>query len=392
MIPEKAVIVDFKRTAFTRAYDAKSPKQGALGHAPPIHLLASVFANMDVNRELYAQLDDILVGCAFPEGDQGMNLARLAAVAASIPDHVPAATVNRFCGSSMHVIQDAAAHIKSGAANFIMCSGVESMSRIPMGGFNYGVDEILDKNYPNIYISMGNTAENLTASHSISRKEQEKFALASHFKAAAAQKSGAFDNEVIKAFGVALDDCVRFDASLEGLARLRPAFLKDGSVTAGTSSPVTDGASCVLVASESFARSNNLPILAEIVDWSRTGCAPEIMGIGPVQATRKLLERNGLTTKDIDIFELNEAFAAQALAVLKDLKIAPDDSRLNKNGGAIALGHPLGASGARITGVAAKLLAEDNATGDKTPKHALATMCIGGGMGIATLLRSYEPS
>ncbi|MGZ5576938.1 MAG: thiolase family protein, partial [Methylobacter sp.] len=262
---------------------------------------------------------------------------------------------------------------------------IESMSRVPMGGFNYLPNPSLYKNYPQAYISMGETAENLALQYHIDRSSQDAFALASHQKAGAARQNGLFATEIIpikRADGetVEYDGCIRADTSLQALSELQPAFLKNGSVTAGSSSPLTDGAAAVLVCSEKYADAHGLEKLARIKAIAVSGCAPEIMGIGPVSASRKALQRAGMRLEDIDIVELNEAFAAQSLAVLKELPIPLE--KLNLDGGAIALGHPLGASGARITGKAASLLKREN------KKFALATQCIGGGQGIATILES----
>jgi len=256
---------------------------------------------------------------------------------------------------------------------------------VPMGGFNYLPNPSLYKNYPQAYISMGETAENLALQYHIDRMTQDTFALASQQKATAARQNGLFATEIIpikRADGeiVQYDGCIRADTSLQALSELQPAFLKNGSVTAGSSSPLTDGAAAVLVCSEKYADAHGLEKLARIKAIAVSGCAPEIMGIGPVSASRKALKRAGMRLEDIDIVELNEAFAAQSLAVLKELPVPLE--KLNLDGGAIALGHPLGASGARITGKAASLLKREN------KKFALATQCIGGGQGIATILEA----
>jgi acetyl-CoA acyltransferase len=287
-------------------------------------------------------------------------------------------TTNRFCGSSMQTIHDAVGAIAAGAGDLFVCGGVESMSRIPMGGLNPGPNPELFEKCPEAYDGMGVTAENLANMYKISRKEQEEFAVKSHHKAANAQKEGRFNNEIIAYKNVVKDGCIRADSSLEKLAELKPAFDANGSVTAATSSPLTDGAAFVVVASEEYADKNGLKKLARIKSIAVSGCKPEIMGIGPVSATSKALKRAGLNLSDVNIIELNEAFAAQSLAVTKEL--GADISKVNLDGGAIALGHPLGASGARITGKAASLLNREGG------KYALSTMCIGGGQGIATIL------
>jgi acetyl-CoA acyltransferase len=280
----------------------------------------------------------------------------------------------------MSSIHTAAGAIQMGAGEVFICAGVESMTRIPMGGFNPMPNPALGAKYPQAYISMGETAENLAKKYSIPRTEQEKFAFNSQQKAAKAAAAGKFNDEIIPIGDVKTDGTIRPETTLEALAGLKLAFDEKGTVTAGTASPLTDGAAAVLVASEDYAKKNKLPILARIKSISVAGCAAEIMGIGPVPAVQKALARAGLKLSDIDIFELNEAFAAQSLAVLKELGI--DESKVNLDGGAIALGHPLGTSGVRITGKAASLLKREK------KKYALATMCIGGGQGVATILES----
>jgi acetyl-CoA acyltransferase len=266
------------------------------------------------------------------------------------------------------------------AGEVFVCAGVESMTRIPMGGYNYMPNPALYEAYPQAYISMGDTAENLARQYHISRIEQEAFSLLSQQKAYAAQQEGRFADEIIPIDPVDRDGCIRPDSTAAALAQLPPAFQATGSVTAGTSSPLTDGAAAVLVCSEDYANAHGLAMLARVKAIAVSGCAPEIMGIGPVAATHKALERAGLELDDIDIVELNEAFAAQAIAVLKAMPIPLH--KLNLDGGAIALGHPLGATGARITGKAASLLKREN------KRYALATQCIGGGQGIATILEA----
>jgi acetyl-CoA acyltransferase len=301
---------------------------------------------------------------------------------AQLPNTVPGATVNRFCGSSMQAIHMAAGAIRMDAGEVFICGGIESMTRVPMPGFNPLPNPELYAAYPQAYMSMGQTAENLARRYQIPRDAQEEFALASHSKAAAAQQDGRLKDEIVpiqnRESVVEADGCIRFGTSREALSALPPAFDRDGTITAGTSAPLTDGAAAVLVCSDEYARSHDLEILARIRSIAVVGCAPEMMGIGPVLASRRALDRAGLTIGDMDVIELNEAFAAQVLACVRDLKIELD--RLNLDGGALALGHPLGASGARITGKAASLLKR---TGGR---YALATMCIGGGQGIATVL------
>jgi acetyl-CoA acyltransferase len=303
---------------------------------------------------------------------------------ADLPISAGGQTVNRFCGSSMSSIHIAAGAIQMNAGEVFVCVGVESMTRIPMGGYNPMPSPVLYAKKPSAYIGMGDTAENVARQWQITRSEQEAFALQSHQKAAAAQKDGRLKDEIVPVSnGKAMidqDECIRLDASAEGLAGLKPAFDQNGSVTAGTSSPLTDGASAVLVCSEDYAVKHGLTMLARIKSIAVAGCSPDIMGIGPVGASRKALARAGITVKDLSVVELNEAFASQALACMKDLEIDP--AIVNFDGGAIALGHPLGATGARITGKAAALLKREGG------KYALATQCIGGGQGIATVLEA----
>lgn len=322
------------------------------------------------------------MGCAFPEGEQGLNLARLVVHLARLPISIAGVTVNRFCGSSMQAVHMAAGAIQMNAGVAFICAGVESMSRIPMGGFNTLPHPGLYKNYPQAYMSMGETAENLAQKYQISRADQEAFALLSQQKAYVAQQQGLLKDEIIPIGDCTLDECLRPDSTIEAMATLKPAFVKHGSVTAATSSPLTDGASALLVCCEDYADAHGLPKLARIKAIAVSACQPDIMGIGPVAATHKALQRAGLSLTDIDIVELNEAFAAQALAVLQDMPIA--EEKLNLDGGAIALGHPLGATGARITGKAASLLKREN------KQFALATQCIGGGQGIATIIEAVS--
>ncbi len=376
---KKAVIVGYARSPFTPAM------KGEMAEIRPDEIAAQVIRGLvdrtGVNQE---DIEDLILGCAFPEGEQGLNVARLIGFIAKLPIKVAAQTVNRFCGSSMQSIHIAAGNIAAGAGEVFVAAGVESMSRVPMTGFNPLPHPTLFAQYPEAYESMGITAENLANKYKIKRKNQEEFALKSHQKATKAMEKGFFNDEIISIKSgdktIDKDGCVRSDASLEGLASLKPAFDAKGSVTAGTSSPLTDGASAVIVCSEEYADKNKLPKLAKIRSFAVCGCAPEIMGIGPVGAVKKALARAELSMDDIDIIELNEAFAAQSMAVIEELKI--DEKKLNIDGGAIALGHPLGASGARITGKAALLLKRNR------QRYALATMCIGGGQGIATVLEA----
>jgi acetyl-CoA acyltransferase len=360
--------------------------RGELARVRPDDLVAQVIVALVARTGIDpAAIEDVIVGCAFPEAEQGLNIARLASFLAGLPETAAATTVNRFCGSSMQAVHMAAGAIALGAGEAFVCAGVESMTRVPVRGFNPMPNPRLAAEYPQAYISMGETAENLAGRHQIPRQVQEAFAVASHRKAAEATAAGRLAAEIVPIEAqpgrtVERDGCIRPDTGPEALATLKPVFDAEGTVTAGTSSPLTDGAAAVLVTSAAFAKAHGLPVLARIRSVAVAGCAPEIMGIGPVPAARKALERAGLDLADIEVIELNEAFAAQALAVIQALGI--DEDRLNLDGGAIALGHPLGASGARITGKAASLLQREGKS------LALATMCIGGGQGIATVLEA----
>ena len=372
---ERALIAGYVRSPFQPA------RRGALARVRPDDLAARVVAELVARTGVDPErIEDVTLGCAFPEGEQGMNLGRIVAVLAGLPWTVGGSTVNRFCGSSMQAVHTAVGAIAMGAGDAYVCAGVESMSRIPMGGFNPLYNPALVESYPQIYISMGETAENVAERFGVSREQQEEFALASQQKAAAAIAEGRLAGEIVPIGDLDSDGCPRPDTSLEGLAGLQPAFAAAGTVTAGTSSPLTDGAAAVLVVSEAYAESAGLEPLAAVRSFAISGCDPAIMGIGPVASSRKALERAGIAAADLDVVELNEAFASQALACLRELEI--DEARVNLDGGAIALGHPLGATGARITGKAAELLRR---TGGR---HALATQCIGGGQGIATVLEA----
>jgi acetyl-CoA acyltransferase len=371
------VIAGYARSPFTLA------NKGALARVRPDDLAAQVVAALvERSRVAPADIEDLIIGCAFPEGEQGFNIGRVVGLLAGLPQSVGGLTVNRFCGSSMQSVHIAAGQIQLGAGEVFIAAGVESMSRVPMLGFNPLPNPALNAMVPAAYINMGDTAENVARKWHISRAEQEAFAVRSQQRAAAAAHHGYFRDEIvpIKAKGGVIDQdgCLRPDTTAEALAQLKPAFDQAGTVTAGTSSPLTDGASAVLVCSEDYARRNGLTPLARLRSIGLAGCAPEVMGIGPVAATSKALKRAGLKMSDIDVVELNEAFASQSLACAHDLEVR--DETLNIDGGAIALGHPLGATGARIVGKAASLLKR---TGGR---YALATQCIGGGQGIATIL------
>ena len=373
------VIAGFNRSPFTLA------RKGQLAKVRPDEFAGQVIKGLLAKTGVDPKdIEDVIMGCAFPEGEQGFNVARIISFLAGIPKEAAGTTVNRFCGSSMQSIHMAAGAIQMNAGEVFICAGVESMTRIPMGGFNPAPHPGLMETYPDVYISMGLTAENLANKYTIDRKEQQEMAVESHAKAVAAQKAGKFADEIIPIvqgnLRVEEDGCIRAGTSQEALNGLEPAFIKEGSVTAGTSSPLTDGASATLVCSEDYAKAHGLKIMARIKSIAVAGCGPEIMGIGPVPATLKALKRAGLEAKDIDIVEINEAFSAQAAACLREVKF--DRSKINLDGGALALGHPLGATGARITGKAASLLKREG------KQFALATQCIGGGQGIATILEA----
>ena len=372
-----AVIAGYARSPFTPA------KRGDLARTRPDDIAAAVVNGLIKETGVDPGLiEDLIVGTAFPEAEQGFNVARMITFLTDLPETVPGVTINRFCGSSMQAIHDAAGRVSMGAGEAFIAGGVESMTRIPMTGFNPMPNPKLSSGYPEAFTSMGITAENLAKKYGIDREAQEAFAVESQSRASSARESGNLSGEIVPidttGGTVDADGCIRPETNAEALAGLRLAFDASGTVTAGTASPLTDGAAFVLVCSEEFAAEHGLKPLAKILSTSVSGCAPEIMGIGPVEATRKALDRAGLTIDDIDVIELNEAFAAQSLAVIEELGL--DTSKVNIEGGAIALGHPLGASGARITGKAAQLMSKNGA------KHALATMCVGGGQGIATVL------
>ena len=366
-----AVICAYKRTPFTPAH------KGALAEVRPDDFAAQLIDGLlDSVRLDGAKVEDVIAGCAFPEGEQGFNIGRQLVLLSGLPDSVGGVTVNRWCGSSMEAIHLAAGRIATGSGEVFLCVGVESMTRIPMGGFNPMPNPELYERWPEAYMTMGDTAEEVARREGVSRKAMEEFSLESHRKASLADLA----REIVAVGEVAADGCIRVDTTLEKMAGMNPAFAAEGLVTAATASPLTDGAAAVLVCSEAAADRLGLPKLARIRAMAVAGIAPEIMGMGPVPAAQKALERAGLQSSDIDIWEVNEAFAAQAIPVAAQLGIAAE--RLNIEGGAIALGHPLGASGARITGKAALLLKERGA------RYAVSAMCIGGGMGIATVLEA----
>lgn len=373
----KAVIGAYARSPFHFA------RKGRLAEVRPDTLAAQVVQGLLQRTDLDpALLEDVILGCAYPEAAQGNNIARIVGLLAGLPHEVGGMTVNRFCGSSMQAVHIAAAQIEAGMGEAFLCVGVESMSMVPQGGFNFSPNPQL-KADTDAYISMGETAENVARRWNVSRADQELLALQSHQKAAAAREQGRLAEEIVPivlANGevVDADGCIRPGTSLEALAALKPAFGADGVVTAGTSSPLTDGAAALLVTSDEFAARHGLSPLARVRSFATVGVDPAIMGIGPIPATRKALQRAGLSVSDLDVVEINEAFSSQALACIRDLGL--DMSTVNLDGGGLSIGHPLGATGARITGKAAALLGRENG------RYALATQCIGGGQGIATVL------
>ena len=376
-----AVIAGYTRSPFTVSF------KGGLKSVRPEDMLSqvikSLISSVNLNKD---DIEDVIVGCAFPEGEQGFNIGKVVTFMCDLPRSVAGMTVNRWCGSSMQSIHNAAGSIAMGSGKVFICAGVESMTRVPMLGFNpMPHPDLLEQN-PNVYLSMGVTAENVAKKYNIDRTQQQEFAISSHEKANNADTNGKFEDEITiikdKKVDVMKDGGIRPGTNQEVLSGLKLAFDNNGTVTAGTSSPLTDGAAATLICEEEYAKSNNLEILARIKSTAVNGCEPEVMGLGPIGATKKALSRAGLKSSDLDIIELNEAFASQSLACVKDLEL--DEKSVNIDGGAIALGHPLGATGARITGKAAQLLKREG------KKFALATQCIGLGQGIATVLEAVE--
>lgn len=373
----QAVIAAYARSPFHFA------RKGRLAELRPDTLAAQVVQGLLERTGLDpALLEDVVLGCAYPEGAQGNNLARIVALLAGLPEAVGGMTVNRFCGSSMQAVHIAAAQIEAGMGDAFLCVGVESMTMVPQGGLHFSPNPELQANSA-AYISMGDTAENVAQRWGVNRADQEQLALQSHQKATAARAQGRLADEIVPirlpdGTLVDADGCIRPGTTLEALASLKPAFRPDGVVTAGTSSPLTDGAAALLVTRDDFAERHGLAVLARIRSFATVGVDPAIMGIGPIPATRKALARAGLTVADLDVVEINEAFSSQALACIRDLGL--DMATVNIDGGGLAIGHPLGATGARITGKAAALLARQQG------RYALATQCIGGGQGIATVL------
>ncbi len=385
-----AVIVSAARTAI-----GKAPRGTLRTTRPEEMAAAAVRAVMERAPAVDAEdIDDVILGCAMPEAEQGMNVARIASLRAGLPVEVPAQTVNRFCSSGLQTIALAAQQIMSGMGEAVIAGGVETMSQVPMSSNKFMANPTLAKEHPGVYIGMGLTAENLARQYEVTREEQDAFALRSHQRAAAAQDAGKFDDEIVpldveitlgegsssQTYRTTFDqdEGVRRDSSAEALAKLRPVFHAQGTVTAGNSSQTSDGAAAVLVMSEEKAEQLGLEPMARFRGFAVGGVAPEVMGIGPVAAVPKALKLAGVSLDDIDLVELNEAFAVQALAVIRELGL--DEETVNVNGGAIALGHPLGCTGAKLT----VQMLHEMARQDK--QFGLVTMCIGGGMGAAGVL------
>jgi len=378
----------------------KAPR-GTFRQTRPDDLCAAVVraileraAGLDPKR-----IGDMILGCAMPEGEQGMNVGRNVALLSGLPDDVPGMTVNRFCSSGLETINIGAAEIASGQSDVVIAGGAESMSLIPMGGLRYLPNPRMLAEDPDTFLGMGLTAERLADEDGIGREEQDRFAFESHRKALEAQATGKFTDEIVpvttrvtdpgpdgkpseREVVLDRDEGPRQDTSTEALAKLRPAFKAGGTVTAGNSSQTSDGAAAVLLTTPAIAKELGLQPLARFVGYAVAGVPPEIMGIGPVQAVPKVLERTGLRMEQIDVIELNEAFAAQSLSVLRRLDLDPEDPRVNPNGGAIALGHPLGCTGAKLTATALHELRRRGGS------HAMVTMCIGTGMGAAGIFEA----
>ena len=386
---QNAVIVSAVRTAI-----GKAPR-GTLRTVRPDDLAAAVIkAAVERAGIEAAEIEDVNLGCAFPEAEQGMNVARIATLRAGLPESVCGQTTNRFCSSGLQTIASAAQQIMAGMGESIIAGGVESMSMVPMIGNKFVANPALAEEYPGVYIGMGLTAENVARQYEVTREEQDRFALRSHQRAAAAQASGKFAEEIVPLqvstklgngssvqennFTFDQDEGVRRDTSLEALGKLKPVFHVRGTVTAGNSSQTSDGAAALLVMSEAKAKALGLTPLARFVSFAVGGVRPEVMGIGPIAAVPKALKLAGMSLEDIDLIELNEAFAAQALAVIRELGFA--EEKVNVNGGAIALGHPLGCTGAKLTVQIIHELKRQN------KQLGLVTMCIGGGMGAAGII------
>lgn len=392
---KEAIIVSAARTPVGKA------KKGSLATTRPDELATAVIGELMKRTPGLnpTEIDDIILGCAFPEGEQGMNMARMVGLRAGIPVSVPGMTINRFCSSGLQSIAQASYTIMAGQAEAIVAGGVESMSMVPMAGFKFAPMPYQAKNTPEVFTSMGLTAENVALKYGVNREDQDAFALTSNQRAAAAVNSGRFDPEIVpievelvepgsdgkqrtNSFTFRRDEGPRADTSLEALAKLKPAFKEGGTVTAGNSSQMSDGAAGVVVMSKEKAMAQGLKPLVRFVAYAVGGVAPEIMGTGPIVAIPKALKLAGLTLKDIGLIELNEAFAAQSLAVIRELGLDPEIT--NVNGGAIALGHPLGCTGAKLT---TQLIYEMKR---RKVQFGMVSMCIGGGMGAAGIFENLD--
>ena len=391
----EVVIVNALRTPVGKA------KRGSLATVRPDDLAATVIKellkrtpNLDP-----AEIEDVVIGCAFPEGEQGMNMARMIALLAGLPVSVPGETINRYCSSGLQSIAHAAYAIMAGDIDVAIAGGTESMTMVPMAGYKFSPNPYFAQDLPHYYTSMGITAENLVDKYNLSREEQDAFALSSNLKAAKAVDSGLFDAELVpieveileldenekqvtRKFSFKRDEGPRGDTSMEALGKLRPAFKEGGSVTAGNSSQMSDGAAAAIVMSAEKAAQLGLKPLARFVNFAVGAVPPEIMGIGPVKAIPKVLKKAGMKLEDMELIELNEAFAAQALSVIRELDINTEIT--NVNGGAVALGHPLGCTGAKLT---TQLLYE---MGRRKNKYGMVSMCIGGGMGAAAIFENLQ--
>ena len=391
----EAVIVSAVRTPVGKA------KRGGLATVRPDEMAATTIQALLKRTPILdpAQVEDVVIGCAFPEGEQGLNMARMIALRAGLPDSVPAETINRYCASGVQSIAHVAQAIQTGQIEIGIAGGAESMTMIPMTGFKFSPNPYFAQDLPHYYTNMGLTAENVAVKYGISREDQDEFSLKSHQKAAQAVNSGLFDPELVsidleitelngsekpvtKNFSVRRDEGPRADTNMEALSKLKPAFKEGGVVTAGNSSQMSDGAAAVMLMSAERAEQLGLTPLARFVSFAVGGVPPEFMGIGPIVAIPKALKLAGLTLNDIDLIELNEAFAAQSLAVIRTLEM--DESQVNVNGGAIALGHPLGCTGSKLT---TQLIYE---MGRRKSKYGMVTMCIGGGMGAAAIFENLQ--
>ena len=371
-----AIVAGWVRTPFHRAH------KGALAGVRPDTMVAECIKEVVKRLDLDpAEVDDVIVGCAYPEGEQGYNIGRMATLLAGLPDTVPGMTINRLCGSSMQAVISAANAIRVGQGHCYVVAGVESMSRVKRRGFNWSPHPVLESGVTEAYVSMGATAENVARMYGITREVQEAFALTSHMKAAEKETQNPNIIGIDNGDGgiVDQDGCIRPSTTLESMARLPLAFDESGTVTAATSSPLTDGAVAMVVCSQDFAHRVKLESTSKILGGCVVGVHPNVMGLGPINAGRKLSHLTGIDISDVDVFEVNEAFASQSIATIRDLELDPD--RVNIQGGAISIGHPLGASGARIIGQSQHILETEG------KEIAMALMCIGGGMGIGVALR-----